>query len=111
MRISDWSSDVCSSDLHRLPVDALHTLHVEECGNPLGLPVVFLHGGPGAGLSTYHRRFFDPARYRIVLFDQRGCGQPTPFAELPDRKSVGEGKSVAVRVDRGGRRVMKNKMQ
>src|SRR6185437_16068016 len=68
----------------RLPVDALHTLHVEECGNPAGLPVVFLHGGPGAGLSAYHRRFFDPARYRIVLFDQRGCGQSTPFAELVD---------------------------
>lgn len=69
---------------HRLAVDALHTLHVEECGNAAGLPVVFLHGGPGAGLSTYHRRFFDPARYHIVLFDQRGCGKSTPFAELTD---------------------------
>ncbi|WEN15864.1 prolyl aminopeptidase [Rhodanobacter sp. AS-Z3] len=68
----------------RIAVDALHTLHVEECGNPDGLPVIFLHGGPGAGLSTYHRRFFDPARYRIVLFDQRGAGQSTPFAELTD---------------------------
>ena len=67
-----------------LAVDALHTLHIEECGNPAGLPVVFLHGGPGAGLSPYHHRFFDPARYRIVLFDQRGCGQSTPFAELTD---------------------------
>ena len=73
---------------HRLAVDALHTLHVEECGNPLGLPVIFLHGGPGAGLSTYHRRFFDPARYRIVLFDQRGCGQSTPFAELTDNTTA-----------------------
>ncbi len=69
---------------HRMKVDALHTLHVEECGNPDGLPVVFLHGGPGAGVSPYHRRFFDPARYRIVLFDQRGAGQSTPFAELTD---------------------------
>lgn len=69
---------------HRLAVDALHTLHVEECGNPDGVPVVFLHGGPGAGVSPYHRRFFDPARYRIVLFDQRGAGQSTPFAELTD---------------------------
>jgi proline iminopeptidase len=69
---------------HRLPVDATHTLYVEECGNPNGLPVVFLHGGPGAGLAEYHRRFFDPARYRIVLFDQRGAGQSTPFAELTD---------------------------
>ncbi len=74
--------------IHRLAVDALHTLHVEECGNPVGLPVVFLHGGPGAGLSRYHRRFFDPARYHIVLFDQRGCGQSTPFAELTDNTTM-----------------------
>lgn len=67
-----------------IAVDALHTLRVEECGNPDGLPVIFLHGGPGAGLATYHRQFFDPARYRIVLFDQRGAGQSTPFAELTD---------------------------
>ena len=73
---------------HRLAVDALHTLHVEECGNPAGLPVVFLHGGPGAGISTYHRRFFDPVRYRIVLFDQRGAGQSTPFAELIDNTTA-----------------------
>lgn len=69
---------------HRLAVDAIHTLYVEECGNPAGLPVIFLHGGPGAGLSSYLRRYFDPARYRIVLFDQRGAGQSTPFAELTD---------------------------
>lgn len=72
----------------RLAVDAIHTLHVEECGNPAGLPVVFLHGGPGAGVSAYHRRFFDPARYRIVLFDQRGAGQSTPFAELTDNTTA-----------------------
>ena len=65
-----------------LAIDARHTLYVEECGNPDGLPVVFLHGGPGAGLSPHHRRFFDPARWRIVLFDQRGAGQSTPFASL-----------------------------
>ena len=68
--------------VHRLAVDELHELHVEECGNPDGLPVIFLHGGPGAGVSPYHRRFFDPARYRIVLFDQRGAGKSTPHAEL-----------------------------
>jgi proline iminopeptidase len=73
---------------HRLAVDGLHTLHVEECGNPAGMPVVFLHGGPGAGISAYHRRFFDPARYRIVLFDQRGAGQSTPFAELIDNTTA-----------------------
>ena len=66
----------------RLPVGDGHTLYVEECGNPDGLPVVFLHGGPGAGLSRYHRRFFDPARWRVVLFDQRGAGRSTPFASL-----------------------------
>ncbi|HEY0230728.1 MAG TPA: prolyl aminopeptidase [Dokdonella sp.] len=69
---------------HRLAVGDLHELYIEECGNPDGLPVVFLHGGPGAGVSTYHRRFFDPARYRIVLFDQRGAGKSTPHAELED---------------------------
>jgi len=57
-------------------------LHVEECGSPGGLPVVFLHGGPGAGCEPYHRRFFDPEVYRIVLFDQRGCGRSAPHAEL-----------------------------
>ncbi|MFZ5757346.1 MAG: prolyl aminopeptidase [Pseudomonadota bacterium] len=66
----------------RLAVDAPHEIYVEECGNRLGIPVVFLHGGPGGGCSPLHRRFFDPARYRIVLFDQRGCGHSTPHAEL-----------------------------
>jgi proline iminopeptidase len=66
----------------RFAVGDGHTLHIEECGSPEGLPVVFLHGGPGAGLSPYHRRFFDPARWRVVLFDQRGAGQSTPFAGL-----------------------------
>lgn len=68
----------------QLRVDALHTLYVEECGKPDGLPVVFLHGGPGAGCESYHRQFFDPEKYRIVLFDQRGCGRSTPHAELRD---------------------------
>ncbi|WP_329741771.1 prolyl aminopeptidase [Dyella sp. A6] len=72
----------------RLAVDRRHTLHVEECGNPDGLPVVFLHGGPGTGVAPYHRRFFDPARWRIVLFDQRGSGQSTPFADLVDNTTA-----------------------
>lgn len=67
---------------HRLAVDQRHELYVEECGNPSGLPVVFLHGGPGAGCEPLHRRFFDPERYRIVLFDQRGAGRSTPHADL-----------------------------
>ncbi|MDI3258587.1 MAG: prolyl aminopeptidase [Sinobacteraceae bacterium] len=66
----------------RLKVSALHEIHVEECGNPEGKPVVFLHGGPGGGSEPWHRQFFDPRRYRIVLFDQRGCGKSTPYAEL-----------------------------
>ena len=67
---------------HALPVDDIHTLYVEESGNPEGIPAVFLHGGPGAGCEPAHRCFFDPARYRIILFDQRGSGQSTPHAEL-----------------------------
>ena len=67
-----------------LPVSPLHTLYYEQCGNPKGKPVVFLHGGPGAGCNANSRRFFDPAHYRIVLFDQRGSGRSTPHAELTD---------------------------
>jgi proline iminopeptidase len=65
----------------RLAVDDIHTLYWEECGNPDGVPVLFLHGGPGAGISPKHRQFFDPAHYRIFLFDQRGAGQSTPLGE------------------------------
>lgn len=68
----------------RLRVDALHELYYEESGNPHGKPVVFLHGGPGGGSEPRQRRFFDPTHYRIVLFDQRGCGRSTPHAELRD---------------------------
>ena len=64
-----------------LAVDQLHTIYWEECGNPDGVPVLFLHGGPGAGLSPQHRRFFDPGHYRVILFDQRGAGQSTPLGE------------------------------
>lgn len=67
---------------HSFGADPPHTLHVEECGNPRGIPVVFLHGGPGSGCEPYHRRFFNPDKYRIVLFDQRGCGRSSPHAEL-----------------------------
>jgi proline iminopeptidase len=67
-----------------LAVDGLHELYWEACGNPRGVPVVFLHGGPGGGCLPHHRRFFDPAHWRIVLFDQRGAGRSTPAAELRD---------------------------
>jgi proline iminopeptidase len=66
----------------RLRVDEIHTLYWEECGNPNGIPVVFLHGGPGGGCSAMSRRYFDPQRYRIVLLDQRGCGRSSPNGEL-----------------------------
>src|SRR5690606_264283 len=59
-----------------------HALYVEECGNPAGVPVVVLHGGPGGGSSPMMRRFFDPRHYRIVLFDQRGCGRSRPHASV-----------------------------
>ncbi|MCB0369104.1 MAG: prolyl aminopeptidase [Bdellovibrionales bacterium] len=65
-----------------LKVSELHNIYYEECGNPKGQPIIFLHGGPGGGCSSDHRRFYDPAFYRIILFDQRGCGKSTPFAEL-----------------------------
>jgi len=66
----------------RLAVGDGHVLYVEQCGHPQGIPALFLHGGPGAGCAASHRRFFDPARYRAVLFDQRGCGRSTPHAGL-----------------------------
>ena len=66
----------------RLKVSDLHEIYFEESGNPNGKPVVFVHGGPGAGTSGKHRRFFDPQKYRIILFDQRGAGKSTPHACL-----------------------------
>jgi len=67
-----------------LEVSNLHTLYYEECGNPEGTPVVFLHGGPGGGISPDYRRFFDPDKWHIILLDQRGCGKSLPFAELKE---------------------------
>jgi proline iminopeptidase len=67
---------------HTLAVGDGHQLYVEECGHPDGLPVVFVHGGPGSGCEPWHRQFFDPQVYRIILFDQRGCGRSLPHAEL-----------------------------
>ena len=69
-------------DHGHLQVSPLHEIYYEQCGNPQGRPVVFLHGGPGGGGDTTARRFFDPTRYRIVLLDQRGCGRSRPHAEL-----------------------------
>ncbi|MDP8567479.1 prolyl aminopeptidase [Methylophilus aquaticus] len=72
----------CSPFQHEmLQVDPVHTLYLEQCGNPSGTPVLFLHGGPGSGCNTMQRRFFDPMHYRIILFDQRGCGRSQPAGE------------------------------
>ncbi|NEV64285.1 prolyl aminopeptidase [Thiorhodococcus minor] len=67
--------------VHQVARDHGHRVYVEECGHPSGLPVVFLHGGPGSGCSPAHRRLFDPASYRVVLVDQRGSGRSTPLGE------------------------------
>jgi proline iminopeptidase len=74
--------DIEPFDSFFLKVSSLHTLYVELVGNPQGIPIVFLHGGPGSGLEPNHRRFFDPSKFYVILFDQRGCGKSTPYAEL-----------------------------
>ena len=66
----------------KLNVSNLHTIHVEESGNSIGKPVIFLHGGPGGGIEPIYRQYFDPEQWRIIIFDQRGCGKSTPHAEL-----------------------------
>lgn len=65
-----------------------HQIYIEQCGNPNGIPVVFLHGGPGSGCRPSHRRLFDPRKYRIILFDQRGCGRSTPYGCIKDNTSA-----------------------
>ena len=67
-----------------LAVDGRHTIYWEQSGNPEGVPALFLHGGPGAGSAPVHRRFFDPQFYRIIVFDQRGCGRSMPLGDLQD---------------------------
>src|SRR5713226_6847675 len=68
----------------KLRLDAVHSMYWEESGRPDGIPAVFLHGGPGAGSTPKHRRFFDPGAYRIIVYDQRGAGRSTPLGELRD---------------------------
>ena len=67
-----------------LQVSDLHTIHFEESGNPEGKPIVLLHGGPGGGCPPFYRQYFDPEKWRLVMFDQRGCGQSKPHAELQE---------------------------
>jgi proline iminopeptidase len=75
--IEPYATGMLSLDLH-------HTMYWEQSGNPHGVPIVFLHGGPGAGATATHRRFFDPSQYRIVIFDQRGAGRSQPLGSLRD---------------------------
>lgn len=67
-----------------ITLDGLHAMYWEQCGNPDGVPALFIHGGPGAGATEVHRRFFDPKHYRIIVFDQRGAGRSTPRGEIAD---------------------------
>jgi proline iminopeptidase len=71
-----------------LALDGLHAMYWETCGNPRGVPLLFIHGGPGGGTLPHHRRFYDPAHWRIVLYDQRGAGRSTPAAELTDNTTI-----------------------
>ncbi len=68
-------------------VSKIHRVYFEECGNPQGRPVIFLHGGPGGGIQPSYRQYFDPEKWRIVLLDQRGCGKSEPFAELRENST------------------------
>ena len=71
-----------------LELDGGHRMYWEQSGNEHGVPVLFLHGGPGAGASPAHRRFFDPRHYRIIIFNQRGAGRSKPYAELADNTTL-----------------------
>ena len=82
MTLNELFPEIGTFDEGRLPVSDLHELYYEQSGNPDGNPIVFLHGGPGSGTSPTYRRFFDPAFYRIILFDQRGAGKSTPHADI-----------------------------
>lgn len=73
---------------HQLKVSGQHELYVDEAGNPQGLPVLFVHGGPGAACDASSRRFYDPTMYHIVTYDQRGCGRSTPHCELQDNNTA-----------------------
>ncbi len=82
--LRDFYPEIEPYQTHRLKVSDLHDIYIEEVGNPKGKPIVFVHGGPGGGIAPDYRRFFDPKVWRVILFDQRGCGKSTPFSELKD---------------------------
>ena len=79
---TDLWPDIAPHDSGYLPLDSRHAMYFEVVGNPRGRPVLFLHGGPGAGAGAVHRRFFDPSIWRVVLFDQRGAGRSRPLGEI-----------------------------
>ena len=84
MPAKDLFPEIEPFDKGFLQLSPLHRMYYEQCGNARGVPVVFLHGGPGAGANATHRRFFDPAFYRIIIFDQRGSGRSQPLGETRD---------------------------
>lgn len=86
-QLVDFYPPIAPYETHYLKVSDLHTIHFSVYGNPNGKPVLFVHGGPGAGTSDSNARFFDPKAYKIILVDQRGCGKSTPFAELTDNST------------------------
>ncbi len=86
--VSELFAPLQPFDSFRLRVSDLHELHVEQAGNPAGRPVIFFHGGPGAGISPLHRRFFDPSFWRVILFDQRGSGSSTPLGEVRENTTA-----------------------
>jgi proline iminopeptidase len=84
---TDFYPPIAPYDHGMMALDSLHTMYFEQSGNPDGVPALFLHGGPGSGASPSHRQFFDPAFYRIVIFDQRGAGRSTPLGEIKDNNT------------------------
>jgi proline iminopeptidase len=89
MASSELYPEIEPHDHGRLPVGDGHRIYWESCGNPVGVPIVFLHGGPGGGSRPAHRRFFDPAFFRIILLDQRGCGRSEPWGSLAGNHAAG----------------------
>jgi proline iminopeptidase len=86
--LNDFYPEIAPFNDFFLGVDDHHQVYVEQCGNPSGQPVLFVHGGPGGGCSTSDRRFFDPQRYHIILFDQRGCGRSLPHGSLEKNETA-----------------------
>lgn len=85
--LNQFYSEITPFNEFWLDVDSQHKIYVEQCGNPQGQPVLFVHGGPGGGCSANDRRFFDPERYHIILFDQRGCGRSLPHGCLDNNET------------------------